>query len=585
MIQLTPSQESDVNWLLSLNKFGDPAHTYGNEPGTGKTPVVCAAMAKRKVKNGIIICPAPITVKMHWARHLVEMGVCGPDDITIIASGEEFIPVHRNFVIVNYEMLLKKEVYNSLYFGYQFDVIVVDEAQRLRGINSKTSRRILGEAGLISKCYYSWFVSGSIADRPIDWFPILKSSCPQAMGKHDTYESFGNHFCGGRWDEKKGAMNYNGSSNEAELRDNLVSSGFYRARSLKEVWGKTPEYTEKDIYIDIGTLPSGADETNTPEPTLRKEIGIAKIPYGVEFAKYLTDLHPGEKLMIFTYSREVSEGVTEQLNKLKIKTVLAYGGMSSNTKKAAFDAFKYGDAQILVAQQFSVGVAEDGFQLVCNRVLILEPDWGGGTYEQVIGRVVRSLQSKTVDIIIMLAQNTLDTRVARVSRRKQEWMLKLLKNTEINGEVNQMIETILERIAVALEEQNATLKAIAGGTAPKVPEKPAADKEKAASKPAAGKTAVAAKPAAKDSGAATAGTVAPTEDDVRQAATRAHKALKKAGVENYAAYVSGVLVALGSPEGLLADLGPSTYAEAIAEYAKLERLELPEAESADEPAI
>lgn len=517
MNTLIPFQNTGAAFLASR------AHAaLLDEPGLGKTVQACEALRRVKARHGIIITTAAPEVKDHWRQHLIDWTEVKPWHIFIFQSGKDEIPAHTNWIIVNYELLNTNNVLREIcLFRERYDTIICDEAHLLKSFTSKRSHKILGNGSgsLISRAYYKWLLSGSIMpNRPMEMYPAVVTLASELITPYDDYDKFGVQFCGGVKDDEG---NYRGASNIPDLRERL-SGKFYLRREVKDVYRDMPEVCESDVFIDVGDLPSGADETNESQARLRKEIGIAKLPYIIEYVDYaMQDIN---RLLVFTYHRAVTEGVAYSLED-SYSTVTYYGGMTPKLKALALKTFKEMPGKcILVAQVNSAGVALDGLQKVCNNVIFAEPDWSGGGYEQNLGRLKRIGQDKSVNATLLIAKNTLDETIAAVRRRKQRVIAQLLNDNQHKMENDDMaMEDAINRLAAAIEENNSLLKNHKGNADPKTEAKVTAGASAAqtAAKPGAStspKAATGAKPAASSKATAAATPKGPTLEEVRTAA-------------------------------------------------------------------
>lgn len=277
-----PYQLSDIKFLTSLTSTGRKNKILATAPGTGKTVTICGGLKAIQAKSAVIVCPAPTIVKQAWRHHLIEWGVCTDDDIFIVKTGKDEIPTNKRFIIVNFELLQNKDIFRSLYWGGRYDAVVIDEAQRLKAVDSKTSLRILGggSESLISRGEWKWLASGSMMpNRPAELFPAVSSLSPEIIAPFGKWQAYIEEFCGAYKD--KFGWHHTGASNIEDLAKRLFSNNFMRRRELEDVYKELPEVIERHVYVDLGDM--DCDETNTQSATLRKAIGVAKLPYIIEY--------------------------------------------------------------------------------------------------------------------------------------------------------------------------------------------------------------------------------------------------------------------------------------------------------------
>jgi hypothetical protein len=327
----------------------------------------------------------------------------------------------------------------------------IDEVSVLKSLTSKRSKQILGwslwgtvhaRAPLIERAVWKWYLDGTVApNRAIELYPLLKTNCRHLLKPYDSYREFGKYFCGGRIDAD-GTCNFRGTSHAEELNSRLTP--FMLRRLTEDVYKELPPYVVKKVYLTVPQEEIDCTTENAWLSAARKALGIAKIPYALNYIREQQSLHGG-KWLIFAYHREVIESLAKELN-----APAYYGGTTSKQKDAILQAF-IADDQIsfLVAQNSSGGRAIDGLQNVCHNQIIVERDWSSGLEEQMIFRLKRPGQKRITYAHILLAEGTLDERISWKNEEKGS-KLKVLLAPNGKGE-NMSLEALLERIATASE--------------------------------------------------------------------------------------------------------------------------------------
>lgn len=428
MLTLKPFQVDDVKFLTQPNEdFNLPHRLLANPPGAGKTPVAAIAIKTVKAKSVLIICPSSKLVKNAWKRHLIEWAGIPEDQIFIVNSGIDYPASKCPFVIVNYE-LLQSKLLVKVFLQRWYDVIICDEAHRLKNLKGKTTKVVLSThpkvPPLIGRGYHKWLLSGTIMpNRPIELYPILKVLTPELIEPYADWEKFGRHFCNG-FKEGFGAWNFKGASNIPDLAKRLKP--FMRRVSEEEI-GLDIDVIESDFYID--DLKIEGSEEDTPLATLRKEIGLAKIP---DVAEYIKDQFTANKtkFLVFAYHPEVLQNLG---NKLYDHAHVIYGGTTKARRDKVVEAFmKDPKSPVLLAQIGTMGEAVDGLQHVCHNIINVEPDWSCGRWYQAEGRLKRFGQNKPVKVCHVIAKGTLDDRVIATFDRKEK-NIDLLYSTPSSG--------------------------------------------------------------------------------------------------------------------------------------------------------
>lgn len=527
-LKLMPYQEEGVSFLLErpVELDGQPHRLLADEMGLGKTVQACVALQRSRAKSALVVVPHPI--KDTWAVQLVRWGACTEEQIFIVRTGADVIPASATHIIVNYD-LANGKIKEQLMQRY-FAVLIVDEAQRLKGIHSLRSHHILGKDGLTRRCFMKWFLSGTIMpNRPIELYTLLKTHAPQCISPHLGWEEYGKYFCNG-YLEKFGGWNFKGAAHIDELRMRIKP--FMLRREVKDVYPQLPPAISSDVFFDVGDMLE--TEQNTPTATLRLKVGEKKLPYVLDYIKDKLDEDEEEKILVFTFSRSVTEGLQEGLAQ-KYGAVKYYGGMSPTAKEEAKRRFlEDSNCRVFVAQIVSAGTGIDELQHVCSTIVFAELDWSAGDFDQAICRLRRIGQEKIVRVYKCVALNTLDEPMDGSRRNKKRVMDRLLKPQERTMTVEALLErqaVALERIAAALEGQ-AGLSQIVNDTKPEAKPEGKAQGKPADKKPADKKNADTAAAAASKSaskGAAVAAAQDSGAADPKKTASAAEASATSAG--------------------------------------------------------
>ena len=179
-------QNIDAEFLKARNRAA-----VFNEQRTGKTPTTLIA-AKDKLGTGVIVCPAGL--KLNWQREVKTW--LGKDSVVIkgtptkrkrlyeaISQGSEGI------IIVSYETL--RTDLGTRFTPKNIDVLIVDEAHRLRNFKTKQSKALLTLGRL---CETVYALTGTPAvNHPSDVYGILRLLRPD---KYRSYWQFIERYFG-----------------------------------------------------------------------------------------------------------------------------------------------------------------------------------------------------------------------------------------------------------------------------------------------------------------------------------------------------------------------------------------------------
>jgi len=448
--EYNPFQKDGIKFLARRPR-GNAARYLADDPGTGKTVQVCGGINEVGAKTGLIICPDPIKIKEHWQTHLYEWS--GISDVFINTKTDERIP-NAPWVVTGYSMLQYPAILDQLK-ERRHSVLVCDEAHKLKFAQGIRTRAVMGNKGdnLKNRSVYTWYLSGTpICNRPLELFPILSSSIPEALGKYKDAVQYGKRYCSGWLDDY--GWNFNGASNIDELAQMLADCDFMLRREINDVAKDLPPVIETRHYFDIGDI--GFDEHNTLTPTLRREIGLAKAKDENILAMLRENLSADKKLVVVAYHRDVIQLLQDRLS--QYNPVVINGDVSDKEKKKAFQYFlTHDNCKGIILQFKSGGTSFDGLQFVCNNYFIVEPDWSAGDWSQLYGRLRRIGQTKPVNAVIAIAGGTLDEPMLGSVGKKQKVIANILAPTKENS---RMADGLLERGITALESIAESLKGI-----------------------------------------------------------------------------------------------------------------------------
>ena len=135
---LRPYQIVGVKWLLSLKHIGFGA-CLADDMGLGKTLQIIAFLNDKAVENKHNLVIAPKTLIVNWQREIEKFS---PKTDVYIYHGKDrdySEVLLRKIVITTYQTLLSDV---SLFNGFRFDNLIIDEAQNIKNKRSKTYQAI-----------------------------------------------------------------------------------------------------------------------------------------------------------------------------------------------------------------------------------------------------------------------------------------------------------------------------------------------------------------------------------------------------------------------------------------------------------
>ena len=449
-------QKQGVTFLTEVNPaFPKPHRILAFDMGLGKTPTSITAAVALGIKRLLIICPA--TLKEYWKKQLINWGWKGAISICVDRNTTHNLD-NNGAVICNFEQFrnIKENLLLAWLADCKWDCLLIDEIQRLKEPFALQTQTILGGGGkrkpVAARANHIWGLTGTPApNHIIDLFVPLRTLAPELMSGKTRYEDFGFYFCGGRKDEF-GQMIFKGATHTEELFENIKP--FMMIVKAEDVDVDLPDAIIREVFCDVEMA---ADESNTDAQTLRKEIGLEKVPFIVEHVK--SKIYDVNKMVLVCYNRAVIAALYAAFETMPAITLCQIHGDIKN-RDLELDNFIQAESPALMLLQINAaGEGLDKLQRGSNYMVICQPEWPPGLDAQVIGRIKRIGQTeKCVYVDRILCRKTQDDYIHGSRKKKIVGIEKVIRT---NRSIRRMsLEATLERIAVALE----TLAGNAGAT-------------------------------------------------------------------------------------------------------------------------
>lgn len=433
-----PYQRAGVAYGLKRNSF-----LIGDEPGLGKTIMAILYANAIDARKALIVVPA--SIRAQWCSQIVEWSTLNNVTFQLMSASMGGVDPNCNFNVVSYNLIHNPGIFKAL-MAIDWDLLVLDEAHYVKTVDALRTRAIFG-GGAVGTPYKSEWIADRakhvcaltgtyLPNRPREAFALAKGIDWQSIS-YLGEDAFKYRFNpSNKWKEEMGRL----PELNARLRSNFM------VRRLKEDVlpqlppkryeitylepnGAVQDVLAKESLIDFDPMqlynPNFSLE-GTPISTLRREMGVAKAPRVIEYARYLLDIVGIPKLVIFYHHKEVRAAMLHGLEKYGIMT--SHGGQSPTFREAQRNEFINGKPRIWLAQHDTVEGA-DGIQHIAYSMLFAEPAWTPGRNEQCMDRCHRwgqqvnvlgqfaifrgSFDEKVLHSVVFKAQNiheTLDRR-------------------------------------------------------------------------------------------------------------------------------------------------------------------------------
>jgi SNF2-related domain/Helicase conserved C-terminal domain len=431
---LLPYQREGVLHLV----FGERA-LLADEMGLGKTVqgiAACILLAKLKdAARVLVVCPA--SLKAEWEEQIARF--C--DRSTRLVFGPK---VQRDaaycdpafFTIVNYEQVVVDA--DEINATLKPDIIVLDEAQRIKNWQTKTARRVKS-----LRSPYAFVLTGTPLENRIDEvYSIVQYLDPEILGplfrfNRDFYQL----------DEKGRPSDY---KNLANLRERLQTVLLRRRKS--DVEDQLPGRTVKTYFVSMAAEQASRYEDyhyparkliaqSKHRPLSPKEFERLQMllncmrmvcdtpaildpecrisPKLEELEGILSDLleDPERKVIIFSEWVQMLTLVRELAGEMGVEAAWHTGSLPQQRRRAEINRFKYDPACRLFLSTDSGSV---GLNLqVASAVINMDLPWNPAKLEQRIARAWRKNQMRTVNVINLVTQESIEHNILHLLGRKQ----------------------------------------------------------------------------------------------------------------------------------------------------------------------
>jgi hypothetical protein len=431
--------------LLPYQRLGAMHLAFGqrallaDDMGLGKTIQAigaCELLARRKgVERVLIVCPA--SLKTEWEEQISRFNERSIG--LVFGSRSERLAAYREpafFTIVNYEqVLIDADDINAI---LKPDIVVLDEAQRIKNWHTKTARKVKS-----LRAPYAFVLTGTPIENRIDeLYSIVQYLDPELLGplfrfNRDFYEL----------DERGRPINY---KNLGQLRERVRPLMLRRRK--QDVETELPGRTVKTFFVAMAeeqklryddyqaraarliAIAQNRPLTQTEFEKLQKYLACMRMicdtpaildptcrvcPKLEELEGVLTDLleDPDCKIIVFSEWERMLTMVRELAAEMGVEAAWHSGSVPQNRRRAEINRFKNDPACRLFLSTDSGSV---GLNLqVANAVINVDLPWNPAKLEQRIARAWRKNQTRSVSVVNLVAEGTIEHSILHLIGQKQ----------------------------------------------------------------------------------------------------------------------------------------------------------------------
>jgi SNF2 family DNA or RNA helicase len=410
-----PYQLKGISFLM-------PRHhaLIADEMGLGKTVQVILSLRlllhAGLIRRVLVVCPKPLVV--NWTR---ELTMWAPDVPYEVIQGDtaqrkaQWRVSNCPVKLVNYELLTRDEV-DATDPEVKFDVVVLDEAQRIKSRDSRTAevvRRLNRER--------SWAMSGTPIENRVDdlinLFAFVDPGRIPPETPHKMLPALTSDYILRR-------------TKEMVVKD--MPPRVYRDPQieLSPAQRQTYDLAEKDGVIHLNELGDTITVQHVFELVMRLKQICNFDPRTGQSAKVeqlLADMEEvadsGRKAIVFSQWVEPLEYLAEKLK--PFGPLLYHGKIAHKNRQPILDRFKEDPSKHVILMSYGTGSVGLNLQFT-NYVFLFDRWWNPAIEDQAINRAHRLGQKSTVFITRFTSANTIEGRIAEVLDKKRQLFAEMI---------------------------------------------------------------------------------------------------------------------------------------------------------------
>ena len=425
-----PFQIQGIKWLYDRENA-----LLADEMGLGKTmqAIIAARLLWREERINQILVICPKTLIPTWQAELAKWWPTVTGNIKIVGTDRLFDLrlSTRNITvkIINYESLAREEPSELKREAYAHDLIIIDEAQRIKNADSKTALVVKAIGGP-----RRWALTGTPLENKIDdVISIFEFVCPGLFRRGD----------------------------QALVTQKIHP--YMRRNRTEEVMNDLPEKSEQDIAIDLDEEhqatydqleEEGVVELNNRGDTitvthvfqlitkLRQICNFdpltgksAKLDYLLEDLDEIKE--SGRKALIFSQFVDNRYGlrkVSERLNNHHVKTLELHGEVPFKQRESIINTFTT-DRVVppvfpVLLLNYKVGGVGLNLQ-AANYVFLFDRWWNPAVEDQAVKRAHRIGQTQRVFVRRFFCKHTIEERILKKLAEKRRLFRNIIDESRL----------------------------------------------------------------------------------------------------------------------------------------------------------
>ena len=436
--KLRPYQQIGYNWLMTMLNYGFGS-LLADDMGLGKTLQVISVLTSLYEKNSYkTLLVVPSSLMFNWLREFNKFSNLKPIIIHNQAGTKvKDITIDNGIYITTYKMVSKLK-------DHKFDLLIIDEAQAIKNINTTQSNiiRTINTTNRIA-------LSGTpIENNIMELYSIFDFLNKGLLGTSKEFtklnkeivkdESYGKirklikPFLLRRLKTDKSIIN--------DLPDKLETNE-YITLSKKQLILYNKEVENLKLILEQEEIPKGIvlnmilkfkQICNHPANFLNNDDynfnDSGKYDTLKQIAESIRDNQ--EQMLVFTQFKEMCEPLNEFLKSIFNKEGLVLTG-STTAKNRDLMVTRFNSDEYIPYMVLSLKAGGTGLNLVkANHVVHFDRWWNPAVENQASDRAYRIGQNKQVNVYKFITKNTIEERIDDIINSKQALSDNILKSND-----------------------------------------------------------------------------------------------------------------------------------------------------------
>jgi SNF2 family DNA or RNA helicase len=399
--QLREYQRTGVAFLLERDSA-----LLADEMGLGKTVQIIVAVKLLLTSGNAtrVLVVVPRALQSNWVR---EFSVWAPDILVRRVEGRRSNRISMYYlplpvIVATYDQILNDS--DELDNGPKFDVVILDEAQRIKNVASKTSVACRGIPRL-----RSWTLTGTpLENSPDDIVSIFafirRGLLSQGATSAEISKEIVPYFLRRTKDEVlSGLPPIIVQTIELELQH-------YQLYAYQNEWERCTQGLEGASYAQMFAAITKLKQLCNFEPSSGESVKFEALQCLLENLST-----PSDKIIIFSQYVRTLKWIYDRLRNFSVR--LYHGGLHDTEREEVLDWFKTSNNPSILLMSLKAGGV--GLNLQCASTVVLYDQWWNPAVEkQAINRAHRFGRLTPLHVIRFLALDTIEERIASILTSK-----------------------------------------------------------------------------------------------------------------------------------------------------------------------